>query len=108
MRLSRWFSNLRFPESVIRRAISVIGAMPEMKGPGERYISTASSKGDEWEFDNLEDFFAAFPTAERAYLVYHTPTKGDHETCALRYHLTESGSSVEVEFQKLHQINSVM
>jgi predicted nucleotide-binding protein len=108
MKLSRWFSNLRFPESVIRRAISVVEAMSEKKAPGKCFILTASSKNDEWGFDKLEDFFAAYPEAEDAFLVYQAPLKGDNLRCDLSYSLYQSGTSVAVSSEKLDQINSVM
>ena len=69
---------------------------------------TASCGDDSWQYDNAEDFFADFQKAEFAYLVYEVPLYSQYWRCVLEYSLSQSRTSVSVDSEKRHQINTVM
>ena len=63
MDMQRLFHNLRFPESVIRRAISVFRELSPHLKDGEFSTLMTHGKEGRWNYDDVEDFFAAFPEA---------------------------------------------
>ena len=108
MQLRRKFANLRFPESVIRRALAVIDSLPRSEGPAKFSTLSITAGNDEWEYDKVEDFFAAFPGADEATLGYDAPLTSKNWRCILRCMLLRSSTLVTVDSEHLHQINAVM
>jgi hypothetical protein len=108
MHLRRTFRGVRFPESVIRKAISVVDSMPRGEEAAS-YTELQVSLGDEfWRFDKVEDFFAKFPSAEEGAISYDFPLSSPYWRCIMLYTWSSLGSTVSVNSEHAHQINTVM
>jgi predicted nucleotide-binding protein len=108
MELQLQFENLRFPESVIRQAVSTMEQLPNAKGPG-RYSTLSATVGSEtWYFDEAEEFFAGFPKANDASFRYAIPLKTDNRFCILWYFLHASNSRVHISSEERSEIQAIM
>jgi hypothetical protein len=94
--------------SVIRKAISVVDSMPRGEEAAS-YTELQVSLGDEfWRFDKVEDFFAKFPSAEEGAISYDFPLSSPYWRCIMLYTWSSLGSTVSVNSEHAHQINTVM
>jgi predicted nucleotide-binding protein len=108
MELQLRFANLRFPESVIRKAVSTIDHLPSAKEPG-RYITLTTTAGPEtWIFDEVEEFFASLTEADGATLSYEIPLQSANWRCHIRYFLFSGGSEVHISSEHRSEIQAVM
>ena len=99
MQLRVRFADVRFPESVLRRAIEVINGIPNRAtdNPGKLLILRTSEGEESWNFNEPEDFFAKYESCESAQLYYSVDLKSKYWECRLDYGVDRYyGSSVEV------------
>ena len=75
MNLTVRFRSLRFPESVVRRAIAAIDAMPDVKAPGRYWALSLENEDERWELEHVEDFFAGYIAADSSSLHYSVEFK---------------------------------
>lgn len=108
MQLRRTFHNLRFPEIVIRKAVTLMESMPRSEKHAEFKTLEISVGEETWDFDNVEDFFARFSSSQAGSITYDLPLLSEHWRCILSYRWGSYGSIVNVNAEHSHQVHSVM
>ena len=83
MKLQKQYKHLKFPEAVIRRAISVVQSLAKDNKPGKFAILKVSKREETWNYDDVEDFFAEFPEADDVHLLFSVPLAKEYWECQL-------------------------
>lgn len=108
MKLEKQYKHLKFPEAVIRRAISVVQSLAKDNKPGKFEILRVSNKEETWQYDDVEDFFAEFPTAEGVHILFSVPLTTDYWECRLAYAVSGCWTFITVDSQHRHEINLII
>jgi len=108
MELLKPFRNLRFPITVLRRAVSVLEALPSKKEQGQ-YSTLQLSSGDEtWYYEDPAEFFAGYSEADDASFGYDVPLKSQYWSCKLRFIFDSGSTRVSVSSELRSEVLAVM
>lgn len=108
MELRKKYKHLKFPEVVIRRAISAVQALAKDNKPGKFGTLEVSSNDETWNYDDVEDFFAAFPTADDVTLRFSVPLSKEYWECRLSYMVSGCWTLITVDSLNRNEINSII
>jgi predicted nucleotide-binding protein len=107
MKLQITFRGLRFPESVVRRAIAAMDALSEKREAGGYYSLTLYNGDESWELEHPEDFFAGYESATYSNLHYGIRLKSDR-IHSFTVHTDSRESTISVGAESRNDINTVM
>ena len=108
MELRKRYKHLKFPEAVIRRAISAIQSLAKDNTPGKFGLLEISNKDETWKYDDVEDFFAEFPKGDDVHLMFTVPLTKEYWECRLSYIVSGCWTLISVDSQERHEVNSII
>ncbi|MFY9854269.1 MAG: nucleotide-binding protein [Terracidiphilus sp.] len=108
MEFRKNYKHLKFPETVLRRVISVVQSLAKDNKPGEFGTLEISNRGETWSYDDVEDFFAEFPKADDVNLRFSVPLTQEYWKCELSYSVSGCWVFISVRSQRRHEINSII
>jgi hypothetical protein len=93
---------------VIRRAISAVQSLAKDNKPGKFGFLRVSNEDETWNYDDVEDFFAEFPTANDVSLEFSVPLTKEYWDCRFSYTMSGCWTFISVESEHRNEINTVI